>query len=49
MIFIIHNPNETPFGEVITNNELGGACDRHGFEEKVTRTWCGNLTERDHL
>jgi len=49
MSFIIHNPNETPFGEEITNNELSGACDRHGVEEKVTGTWCGNLTERYHF
>jgi hypothetical protein len=49
MSFIIHYPNETPFGEEITNNELGWAFGRHGVEEKVTGTWCGNLTERDHL
>ena len=49
MSFIIYNPNETPFGEEITTNELGWTCGRHGVEEKVTGTWCGNLTERDHL
>jgi hypothetical protein len=49
MSFIIHNPKETPFVEEITNNELGGACGRHGVQEKVTGTWCGNLTEINHL
>jgi hypothetical protein len=49
MSFTIHKPNETPLGEEITNNELSVVCGRHGVEEKVTGTWCGNLTERDHL
>jgi hypothetical protein len=43
--FIIHHP----FGEEIINNHLGGTCGRHGVEEKVTGTWCGDLTERDNL
>jgi hypothetical protein len=46
--FIIRNPNETPFCEEITNT-YSRPCGSYGVAEKITGTWCENLTERDHL